>query len=329
MNETVSIIIPVYKAEKYLEECINSVLSQSYKDIQVILVDDGSPDDCPAICDSYALKDERVKVVHKENGGISDARNAGVAQVTGGFVMFVDSDDIIAFDIAERLMNVQKSTGVKAVVCGYEEVPEDTVYDNKGRALEDKPLILGRRPVQERFYEFGKMTECMVPWNKLLKAEIFKADGGIYYPKGHVFEDGATTYKLLYHAGDAAFIPDKLYLYRLHGKGIMGSNADRNYKDAAYAEDGKLAFYEEKKERELYLKELNFTIHSAIHFYEEATTTEAKKGIRRWFKRIYRERFIKEKWSFARKLRMAAFDTGYIPYRAVSAFEGIYNKLKR
>ena len=108
MKEKVSIIIPIYKVEKYLDECVNSVVKQTYNDLEIILVDDGSPDACPSMCDEWEIIDDRIKVIHKENGGLSDARNAGIKVMTGDYVLFVDSDDYLASNMVEELLKKAK-----------------------------------------------------------------------------------------------------------------------------------------------------------------------------------------------------------------------------
>lgn len=122
----VSIIIPVYKVEKELGRCVDSVLCQTLGDIEVILVDDGSPDDCPRICDDYALADSRVKVVHKQNGGLSDARNFGLAEATGDYIMFVDSDDSIELDACERLLRLATDSHADIVLGDWRVTPGRT-----------------------------------------------------------------------------------------------------------------------------------------------------------------------------------------------------------
>ena len=117
----VSIVIPIYKAEKYLRTCIDSVLGQTYKDLEVILVDDASPDRCGEICEEYAKKDSRVRVIHKENEGVSKARNAGLAIATGDFVQFVDSDDYLAEDMTQKLVEQMEQQKVDLVLCGFFE----------------------------------------------------------------------------------------------------------------------------------------------------------------------------------------------------------------
>ena len=117
-NPKISVIVPVYKVEKYLDRCVESIVNQTYKNLEIILVDDGSPDDCPAICDAWANKDERIKVMHKENGGASSARNAGLDASSGDYVGFIDGDDIIDNDMYEMLLNNLVFTGADISRCG-------------------------------------------------------------------------------------------------------------------------------------------------------------------------------------------------------------------
>ena len=125
MNPKVSIIVPVYNVEKYLDRCMESLLNQTLKDIEIILVDDGSPDNCPQMCDDYAKKDSRVKVVHKANAGLGYARNSGLDVATGEYVAFVDSDDYVELDMYEQMYEASLNYQVQMVLCGFNR-------DNKG-----------------------------------------------------------------------------------------------------------------------------------------------------------------------------------------------------
>ena len=116
MQGKISIIVPVYKVEKELDRCVQSLLKQTYKNLEIILVDDGSPDHCPILCDQYALEDERIRVIHKKNGGLSDARNAGLNLATGEYVLYVDSDDYIELDTCERFIKAAGNQKIDIVV---------------------------------------------------------------------------------------------------------------------------------------------------------------------------------------------------------------------
>lgn len=133
----VSIIVPVYKVENYLERCVNSLISQTLSDIEIILVDDGSPDQCPALCDEWANRDQRIKVIHKQNGGLSSARNAGLHIATGKYIGFVDSDDDVAVDMYERMYEVADREQVDFVMCDYIRILEDGQKFLKTLDIED------------------------------------------------------------------------------------------------------------------------------------------------------------------------------------------------
>lgn len=122
MDKCISVIVPVYKVEKYLDRCIESIVAQTYKNIEIIIVDDGSPDKCPQICDAWKSKDSRIQVIHKKNGGLSSARNMGIHMATGEYILFVDSDDCIVSDACEKLYAY--ANGVDLVVA------EATIYEN-------------------------------------------------------------------------------------------------------------------------------------------------------------------------------------------------------
>ena len=144
MNELISVIIPIYKVEAFLFRCVESVMRQTYENIEIILVDDGSPDNCPGMCDELALKDKRIKVYHKENGGLSDASNYGVERAHGKYIAFIDSDDYISDDYIEYLYNMLKKNDADISCCGYVETSEDTVEFPENCALPEEQTLTGR-----------------------------------------------------------------------------------------------------------------------------------------------------------------------------------------
>ena len=147
MTEKISIIVPVYKVEKYLDKCVRSIVEQTYKNLEIILVDDGSPDNCPAMCDEWARKDSRIAVIHKENGGVSSARNAGLAACTGDYVGFVDYDDWIEPDMYEYLLDISMKSNADVSRCAFvielenPKVDIDLQNDSKLRVLHGDELI--------------------------------------------------------------------------------------------------------------------------------------------------------------------------------------------
>jgi glycosyltransferase involved in cell wall biosynthesis len=171
-KDLVSVIVPVYKVEKYLDRCIKSIREQTYTELEIILVDDGSPDSCGRMCDEYAASDDRIKVIHKQNGGLSDARNAGIEAATGQWIVFVDSDDYISTEMISYLKSVADENSADIAWCRYKETAadeEDAAFDSKGSVEE----ICSGRDAEYLFYRMGMMSECMVAWNKLYSKSLF------------------------------------------------------------------------------------------------------------------------------------------------------------
>lgn len=213
MNPIISIIVPVYKVEAYLEKCINSILNQTFSEFELILVDDGSPDKCPQICEEYAKKDFRIKVIHKENGGLSDARNAGIEIAKGKYMGFVDSDDYIAPDMYDSLYRLITENGCDIAVCGAVNVGEndEAVYEDS-----DEAYVLNKA---DALYEMiCNRLFTVNTWNKLYRSELFQ---NIRFPKGMLYEDLATTYKLISESDKVVYSPMKKYAYLQRQGSIM------------------------------------------------------------------------------------------------------------
>ena len=175
-SDLISIVVPIYKVEKYINKCIESILNQTYKNLEIILVDDGSPDNCGKIADEYAKKDNRIKVIHKKNGGLSDARNAGIDIVKGKYIAFVDSDDYIEKEYIEIMYNAIRTNKVKIVQCGINKVNDDgKVLDSYGYL--DNELINSKRIIEEKYTKYP--ISNVVAWNKLYSTDLFK---DIRYP---------------------------------------------------------------------------------------------------------------------------------------------------
>lgn len=205
MKDLITIVVPIYKVEKYLEKCINSILEQTYKNIEIIFVDDGSPDNCGKICDEYAKKDSRIKVIHKENGGLSDARNAGIEIATGKYITFVDSDDYITNDYIEYLYNLIKKYNVKLSICEVKTIWKNTkITENR----ELKSELLDSKAVFENLL-FHKGIE-IAAYAKLYLTELWKE---YRFPKGKAYEDTAIIYKLIEKAEKIAYGNKQCYYY--------------------------------------------------------------------------------------------------------------------
>lgn len=211
----ISVIVPVYKVEAYLDKCVKSIMNQTYENLEIILVDDGSPDNCGSICDEYAKNDKRVRVIHKENGGLSSARNSGLDLCTGEYVSFVDSDDWIDSKLYENLMNEINKEEVDLL-----EFKSVKVFDNKEEKFEDtyeyKTFI--DNEALKSYYEDGRLQ--ISSWSKIYKKELFD---NIRFPEGRLAEDLYTTYRVLYKAKKVGFIDYTGYYYYIREDSIMGS----------------------------------------------------------------------------------------------------------
>ena len=213
----VSIIVPVYKVEKYLDKCVESLVNQTYKNIEIILVDDGSPDNCPAICDEWVSKDSRIKVVHKENGGISNARNAGMKVATGDYFGFVDSDDVVSIEMYKTLVELLEKNDADMSICQYCEFKDNTepmyTLDNDHHIYNNPNDVLKRL--------FCKKDVANAVWNKLYKRELFD---DLEFPVGVIIaEDMYLTYKLILKSNKIVISNSKLYGYRVNRKSSLMS----------------------------------------------------------------------------------------------------------
>lgn len=211
MNHLVSIVVPIYNVEDYLEECLHSIITQTYSNIQIILVDDGSKDNSGKICDNYSETDERITVVHKENGGLSDARNRGLEIAQGKYIVFIDSDDVIDTRMIEKLYECIQKYQSNIAVCFYEKF---TTHIPIYKEYEDKiNNISGKQYIADVYRGKGERT-AFVAWNKLYERELFEKNK-ISFPYGRIYEDTFTTYKLLYYAKQVSVIEEHLYYYRI------------------------------------------------------------------------------------------------------------------
>lgn len=202
-NELISVIVPVYKVEKYLDECVASIVGQTHKNLEIILVDDGSPDNCPAMCDEWAKKDERIRVIHKQNGGVSSARNEGLKQANGEFICFVDSDDYILPNYCELMLEALYKNNVDVVVC-------DLYYRGKKEynIKKDKFFDLSNNA---EFIDIYKNYQFLPPWNKMLKRALIHTGFpvGIRYGEDEIF-----NLNYFKNAKTAVAISEALYMYR-------------------------------------------------------------------------------------------------------------------
>lgn len=218
MSDLISIVVPVYNVEQYIEQCIDSILQQTYSNIEIILVNDGSTDSSGEICERYAKKDKRIKLIQKKNGGLSDARNYGIVAAKGRYIGCVDSDDWIEADMYEKLYKACIDNDADISVCGHFRE-----YVNKTVLYEQKYEILSANQALEKLIRGEELHDHA--WSKLYKKFLFNE---IEYPVGKLYEDVRTTYKLIAKSSKVISIPNPLYHYRQRKGSIAHGDFNEN-----------------------------------------------------------------------------------------------------
>lgn len=240
MKPLISIIVPVYNVEQYLQRCLESIINQTYKNLEIILVDDGSPDNCPQICDDYAAKDNRITVIHKKNGGLSDARNAGLDICKGKFISFVDSDDWIDKNYVKVLFDLLTETNTDIAIGNFFKTDgskESPTFPIQHKTLNPTEAII--------CCTHGNTPAFAISCSKLYKKELFD---NLRFPVGKYHEDEFTTYLLFYKSSSIAYTSQVLYYYYSRETSITSS---QHPYDALEAFEQRYLFFKEKKETEL------------------------------------------------------------------------------
>lgn len=218
----VSVIVPIYKVEPYLRRCLDSIVNQTYTNLEIILIDDGSPDACPQICDEYAARDNRIVVIHKENGGLSDARNAGLDICKGEYISFIDSDDWVDEKYIEMLLDlaVKENADIAVASCQY-------VSDNPLQGKKMFSSAFGKISYENILIEiFGKQNPSFVAaWGKIFRRSLIRQ---FKFPKGKIHEDEYLNYQWFFKARKIVCEPNSIYYYFLRADSITGSASKYN-----------------------------------------------------------------------------------------------------
>ena len=267
----ISVIVPVYKVEPFLHRCVQSILDQTYRDFELILVDDGSPDRCGELCEEYGRLDSRVRVLHQENGGLSAARNAGIdwafANSDSRWLAFVDSDDWVHPAFLQTLYDTAEQTLCKISACGF--------YRTGGEALpqaQDFSVV----SLSADDYYCGQLHDGVtaLAWNKLYHKSLFK---GLRYPIGKLHEDEFTTYRAIYGAGKIGVTPARLYAYYQNPEGIMRSQWNPRRMHMLEAFEQQIAFAQETGNARLLNKTAEQYIYSAYEQLSQAQIVYRKE----------------------------------------------------
>ncbi|NOW06392.1 glycosyltransferase family 2 protein [Clostridium beijerinckii] len=264
-KDLISVIVPVYNVEKYLPQCIDSILNQTEKNLEIILVDDGSLDNSGKICDEFSKKDDRIIVIHKKNNGLSSARNAGLEIARGNYIGFVDSDDWLDKTMYEVLLKLLKENNSDISCCDFFK----TANSNDSIPHIDNEIINSYNNIESlnNFYN-GLYTQTVVAWNKLYKRELFK---DISYPVGKIHEDEGTTYKLYYKANKITYTNRPLYYYRITPNSITTSKFNKKRLDIIDVYDEKVKFIKNINNEEIYSKTLKWYLFKLINCYFECS----------------------------------------------------------
>lgn len=327
MEQKVSVIVPIYKVEPYLKRAVASILHQTYHNLEIILVDDGSPDQCGRICDDYAKEDNRITVIHKENGGLSDARNAGLDAAHGEYIVFVDSDDFIAEDYVETLMQCLKKYDADVAMCSYAVTASVELDESIFKASRDETVeVCDRRELLNNLYDANHKdaTYFIVSWNKIYKASLWQ---DVRFPKGRIHEDEATTYKIYDRAQKGVYLHRPLYGYFTAPSSITRDRFNIKRLQWMDALDDRIVYFEDKTEQlnEEGKQETEFLekqiacckrarADASIHYYyplKEELPTERKEA-----KRL--KSYVWQEWKETKKTGYLIFSVSASLYRLIT-----------
>lgn len=236
----VSVIVPVYGVKDYLDECVESVVGQTHRNLEILLVDDGSPDRCPAMCDAWAAKDPRISVIHKPNGGLSDARNAGLARATGDYIYFIDSDDVAETDLVEHALAAADEHDADLVMFQFDTISENDAPLVSAYRHNDFDEVMVMTPVDAIKAQVRSQIDGYF-WSFLAAAPIYR-DHGFAFPRGRKIEDLARICNVIGESRRVVRIPEVLYHYRLRRGSITGGSAVRLTADWMKAADDREAY---------------------------------------------------------------------------------------
>lgn len=328
-NETISVIVPIYKVEKYIIKCIESIINQDYRNLEIILVDDGSPDKCGEICDDYAKKDKRIKVIHKENGGLSDARNVGIELATSNYIGFVDSDDYIERDMYKVLYENLKRYEADISICRYREVNEDSKYQPND-IMENNVEIFDQTEKKIRQLLLGeKITDHAM--NKLYKKELFN---NIKFRKSYKFEDIDIMYKLFEKSNKVVLTNYIGYNYLQRTGSIVNTMDDKSTLDLLEVVRDRYNYIASKK----MLENLNKArrIHYIYRYhvvlarinskeYNSKTVLEEYQFFKKNYKKVKKEINIK---LYEKILIQLLYSNRKVFYKAIKIIYGVIGRKK-
>ncbi len=272
-NELISIIAPVFNVKDYLRECLDSILIQTYSDFELIVIDDGSTDESSDICDEYSAKDSRITVIHKKNGGLSEARNLGISKAKGDYICLVDSDDILAPTYLQVLYDTLKNSEADIVACNYTTFTiKDNIKNNNAKDIHRK-LVITEKSMEDEEFSAEYTVKLVTAFNKIYKRSVFDT---IRYPVGKIHEDAYIYHRILHEVGKIIYISDVLYYYRIRKNSITNSKFNpKELEDSMGAVIDRIDYYNELGMQQL----VNVAIEGYLYFLWRNIGIMKKDGI--------------------------------------------------
>ncbi len=318
----ISVIVPVYNVENYLERCIRSIINQTFKDMEIFLIDDGSTDKSGDICDYYSKVDPRINIIHKKNEGLAATRNLGIEISKGEYLIFIDSDDFINKDMIMCLYKKSKKYNADIVSCQYRKVLENEIID-ENQSIESNDRLFTNIEAIEEYLE--NKNECekifhTVIWNKLYNKRIFK---NIRFPSGKLYEDGYVTYKLLYLANKVVSI-DEVYYYYYHRLGSIMNRGFTEKELLSYDDWKEIFHFIQSKEdiRKLEGKAAENYINKHIKLYVDIYDKNSEIAIK--YKRLIKKdlkkdfkKLIRTDIGILNKIRLISFNVNVYLYKII------------
>lgn len=330
--ELISVIVPVYKVEKYLNKCIESIVNQSYMNIEIIIVDDGSPDNCPKICDEWAKKDSRIKVIHQKNGGLSSARNTGINIAKGQYLSFIDSDDYVDKKFIESLYKAIKQENAEMSICEFYEFNEKGILlENKKRNKLINTLYSGYQILHNMMFNYK--LSYIVAWNKLYKKELFE---NVRYKTGKINEDEFIIHRLFYKCNKVVCIDENLYYYLKRNDSIMGKDFNVKNLDQFEALEDRINYFSNINMNDLLLKAKSRLLYSiALNYWflikaktiDEKTKMIYKTKFNNFYKNYKKEILFSKEASFKEKITIISFIISPKIVKYLLKFKTLFDKI--
>lgn len=310
----ISVIIPVYNGANYIETCFQSIIAQTYQNLEIIIINDGSHDNSKDVCDHYALQDRRIKVFHQKNRGLSAVRNRGIREASGDFIGFVDSDDYIHPDMYKILMNNLLKSDAVVAMCNFKKVFDRNIgNDENEESVMNKQRVTLISKLEAFEHLFDEMNvSFVVPWNKLYKKEIFEE---VQYPEGKVHDDEFTVHHIVQATNKIVFTDAVLYYYYHNPDSFMNETYNLKRMDAVEAMRERFIFFIDNEYNQFQSRALNTYMHLLIiHYNLLKKHLPEEKMKRKELIEIYRKDFVNYQDLIAKKMKIELFMFFISPY---------------